>query len=332
MLVKRPDLARSLPVSKLIDIFRRTPEIFSIYWMLFRITVPVTILAEIASRLGLIEWMAPVFSPVMNLVGLPPELGLAWLTAMIVGMWGAVPLLFSLVDISTLSIADVTIFSVLMLFAHGLPIEQKIIQQAGPGMTITTMLRIAGALGYGFILHHLFTATGWLSAPVDPVWIPLSGATTWSDFFLGLGEAMIWMFVILVGLFWVLEIMKLIGLMDFLMRALSPMLRLAGIKGEAGELTAIGLFLGISYGAGFLVKEARSGRVSPRQVFLSCAFMGFAHSVIEDTILVLALGADIYTVLVGRVIFAVIATGIIALLLRSVSDTTFLATLYRQKA
>ena len=53
---------------------------------------------------------------------------------------------------------------------------------------------------------------------------------------------------------------------------------------------------------------------------------------IEDTILVLALGADIYTVLVGRVIFAVIATGIIALLLRSVSDTTFLATLYRQKA
>ena len=60
MLVKRPDLARSLPVSKLIDIFRRTPEIFSIYWMLFRITVPVTILAEIASRLGLIEWMAPV--------------------------------------------------------------------------------------------------------------------------------------------------------------------------------------------------------------------------------------------------------------------------------
>ena len=72
--------------------------------------------------------------------------------------------------------------------------------------------------------------------------------------------------------------------------------------------------------------------MSPRQVFLSCAFMGFAHSVIEDTILVLALGADIYTVLVGRVIFAVIATGIIALLLRSVSDTTFLATLYRQKA
>ncbi|WP_158285698.1 nucleoside recognition protein [Pseudohoeflea suaedae] len=319
-------------MSKLIDILRRTPETFSIYWMLFRITVPITILAELASRMGVIEWMAPVFSPVMNLVGLPPELGLAWLTAMIVGMWGAVPLLFSLVDISTLSVADVTIFSVLMLFAHGLPIEQKIIQKAGPGMMATTVLRIAGALVYGFIIHRICSATGWLSAPVDPVWVPLSGVTTWPDFFLGLGEAMVWMFVILVGLFWVLEIMKLVGLMGLLMRALSPMLRLAGIRGEAGELTAIGLFLGISYGAGFLVREARSGRVSPRQVFLSCAFMGFAHSVIEDTILVLALGADIYTVLVGRVIFAVIATGIIALLLRGVSEATFMARLYRQKA
>jgi len=319
-------------VPQLIAIFRRTPEVLPIYWMLFRITVPITILAELASRVGLIEWMAPASAPVMNLVGLPPELGLAWLTAMIVGMWGAVPLLFSLVDISTLSVADVTIFSVLMLFAHGLPTEQKIIQEAGPGMTVTTILRIAGALVYGFILNQIFSATGWLSAPVDPVWIPLSGATTWPEFFLGLGEAMVWMAVILVGLVWVLEIMKLIGLMDLLMRALSPLLRLAGIKGEAGELTAIGLFLGISYGAGFLVREARSGRVSPRQVFLSCAFMGFAHSVIEDTLLVLALGADIYSVLVGRVIFAVIATGIIALLLRGVSETTFMATLYRQKA
>ena len=88
-------------MSQLIAILRRTPEVLPIYWMLFRITVPITILAELASRVGLIEWMAPAFAPVMNLVGLPPELGLAWLTAMIVGMWGAVPLLFSLVGFAT---------------------------------------------------------------------------------------------------------------------------------------------------------------------------------------------------------------------------------------
>ncbi len=62
---------------------------------------------------------------------------------MLVGIWGAVPLIFTLVvPVSELSTADVTVFSALVLFAHGLPLEQKIIQKAGPGMVATTTLRI----------------------------------------------------------------------------------------------------------------------------------------------------------------------------------------------
>ena len=57
--------------------------------------------------------------------------------------------------------------------------------------------------------------------------------------------------------------------------------------------------------------------------------MGFAHSVIEDTLIVISLGADVYGVLVGRVVFAVAATAIIALLLRRLSDRTFFAQMFR---
>ncbi len=84
------------------------------------------------------------FCAVMSLIGLPPELGLAWLTAMLIGIWGAVPLIFTLVPVSSLTSADITVFSALILFAHGLPIEQKIIEKAGPGVLITTTLRVGG--------------------------------------------------------------------------------------------------------------------------------------------------------------------------------------------
>lgn len=57
--------------------------------------------------------------------------------------------------------------------------------------------------------------------------------------------------------------------------------------------------------------------------------MGFAHSVIEDTLIVISLGADVYGVLVGRVVFAVAATAAIALLLRRLSDRTFFAQMFR---
>jgi len=308
---------------------RNTSQTLSIYWVLVRITVPIAILTELLSRMGAVKAVAPAFAPVMNLIGLPPELGLAWLTGMLVGIWGAVPLVFTLVPVSSLSVADITVFSALILFAHGLPIEQKIIQKAGPGMIATTVLRIAGGLLYAFMLHHVLSATGWLSYQVNPVWLPMSATPDWGDYIRGLAEAMVWMLVILLVLSWGLEILKVTGLMEWMMKALSPVLRLAGIRGEAGHLTAIGLFLGISYGAGLLIREAQSGAVSPRQIFLSCVFMGFAHSVIEDTIVVMSLGANLHGVLTGRLVFAVAACAAIAALLRRLPDKAFFAQMFR---
>lgn len=308
---------------------RNTRETLGIYWVLVRITVPIAVAAEILSRMGAVKAVAPVFAPVMSLIGLPPELGVAWLTGMLVGIWGAVPLVFTLVPASSLSVADITVFSALILFAHGLPIEQKIIQKAGPGMIATTTLRIAGGLLYAFLLHHVLTATGWLSYQANPVWLPISATPDWADYLRGLAETMVWMLVILLVLSWGLEILKVTGLLSLMMKALSPVLRLAGIRGEAEHLTAIGLFLGISYGAGLLIREAQSGAISPRQIFLSCVFMGFAHSVIEDTIVVMSLGADLHGVLTGRLIFAVAACAAIAALLRRLPDKAFFAQMFR---
>jgi len=316
----------------LISAWRTTRETLEIYWVLARIVVPIAIATELLSRMGIIEAVAPTFAPVMGLVGLPPELGLAWLTGMLVGIWAAVPLIFVLAPPASLSVADITIFSALLLFAHGLPIEQKIIQKAGPRMIATTLLRVVGGLLYAFLLHHLLAVTGWLSSPVNPAWIPMSATPEWIGFFTGLLKTMVWMLVILLALSWAMAILRAIGLLALMTKALEPLLRLAGIRGEAGHFTAVGLFLGISYGGGLLIREAQSGAVSPRQVFLSCVFMGFAHSVIEDTLLVMALGADVGGVLVGRLVFAVAATAAIAGILRVVSDEAFFTWAFRKPA
>lgn len=308
----------------------KTRETLQIYWELVRIMVPVTIVTEVMSRTGLIDFAALALAPVMELFGLPPELGLAWLTGMLVGIWGAIAMIFTLVPAESMSVADITVFSSLVLIAHGLPIEQKIIQKAGPGFAITTMIRIAGAVVYAMILHNLFAATGWHAETLNPAWIPVAASTDWVGFFTGLMEALIYMLAILLALAWGLEMLKLIGLMALLMKLLAPALRLAGIRGETGQFTAVGLFLGISYGGGLLIREARSGNLSPRQVFISCIFMGFAHSIVEDTLLVMALGADVLGVLVGRLVFAIAATALIAHLIRLIPDETFFLWVFRR--
>lgn len=310
---------------------RKSQETLQIYWELVRIIVPVTIVTEVMSRAGLIEAVSPALAPVMGLFGLPPELGLAWLTGMLVGVWGAIPMIFTLVPAASMSVADITVFSALLLFAHGLPIEQKIIRKAGPGLAITTLIRVAGGILYAMMLHQLLAATGWLSETLDPAWIPVAASADWVGFLIGLVEALFFMLVILMALAWGLEILKLSGLMALLMKILAPSLRLAGIEGEAGQFTTVGLFLGISYGGGLLIREARSGEVSPRQIFISCVFMGFAHSIIEDTLIVVALGADVIGVLAGRIVFAIAATALIACLVRSIPDKDFFGWCFREQ-
>ena len=76
-----------------------------IYLVLLRILVPVMILARLAVDLGLVAWLSPLFAPLMVAVGLPPELGLAWLTAALVGIWAGAVALFTVVSVEDLTTA-----------------------------------------------------------------------------------------------------------------------------------------------------------------------------------------------------------------------------------
>lgn len=289
----------------------KTLELLRVYLGLAKLIVPVALLTEALARLGVIAAIAPVFDPVMSFYGLPAELALAWLTGMLIGLWGAITLIFTLVPVSELSVADITVFSALLLFVHALPIEQGIIRRAGPGFLATTLIRIAGGMIYAALLHWTSRATGWLDQPLIGGWQPLTPTQGWGGFLLGLAEAMGWMLVVLLVLGWAVEILRVTGLLGLMGRLIDPLLRLVGIGSEARHFAVIGTLLGIAYGGALMIREAQSGRIPPRQIFAACVFMGFSHGVIEDTAIVMALGADAFAVLWGRLVFAILATALI---------------------
>ena len=98
---------------------------------LLKILIPVSIIVKILSELGAIEIIGNYLSHAMGFVGLPGEFGLVWATAMLTNIYGAIVVLFNLSLQSSYTVAQVTVLGGMMLLAHTLPIEARIVQKAG---------------------------------------------------------------------------------------------------------------------------------------------------------------------------------------------------------
>ena len=313
-------------------LYRNMLDTVPTYLALLRIIVPLTIAMQLLVEFGVIRAVSPVFAPVMQLYGLPPELAVAWLTGMLVGLWPAVVIIFTLVPPEALSVADMTVLAALLLCIHSLPIENKILAEAGPAFWATTIIRFFGGMIFAALLHMVFTATGALSAPLDPAWIPLDDSEGWADFAVGLLQTLGAMFLILLGLSWAMELLRVSGILHRVEGTLAPLFALAGVRRKAAPCATIGLFLGTTYGGGMILREAKASKIPPRQIFITCIFMGFAHGIIEDTLLVVALGADLTSVLVARLVFSIIASAVVAVAVNRTSDEAFFGRLFRAQA
>jgi len=93
-----------------------------------------------------------------------------------------------------------------------------------------------------------------------------------------------------------------------------------GLQRDSVFSLLAGVIFGISYGAGVLISEARSGRITGRQAFLVALFLAVCHAIIEDTLLFVAYGAIWWIPVVVRLILAIAVTSAVALLWRRVGD------------
>ena len=79
-----------------------------------------------------------------------------------------------------------------------------------------------------------------------------------------------------------------------------------------------------------IIKEARAGHLSPRDIVLSLSFMALCHSLIEDTLFMVALGGDLSGLLLGRFVFAVVMTAVLARVVHAMTDLQLNRFLFRR--
>jgi len=298
-------------------------EAGSTTFTLLKILIPVSIIVKVLSEFGLIEIIGEYLTPVMGIVGLPGEFGLVWATAMITNLYGALVVFFNISLTNVYSVAQVTVLSCMILVAHTLPIEARIAQKAGVRLWYTLVLRIGAAIILGFLLNIIFVTFGLFKESNQIIWQPGNTDPTISEWIIGELRNYLMIFLIILTLIALMRVLKKTGALDRLNNFLKPGLRLIGMSKDAAPLAIIGTTLGLAYGGGLIIKEAKSGILNKKDIFYSLSLMGLSHSLIEDTLLMLAIGASIVGVLFGRIIFTIIAMIILIKIVNHISNKVF---------
>lgn len=297
-------------------------DAFNASYELFKVMIPILILVKVLQEMGMIQYLAYPLRPVMELVGLPAEMGLVWAFAIINNIYTGMIVLISLIGDNPLTTAQATILGMLMLVGHGLPVECAIARRSGARFLFQCFMRLFGAFVFAFILHQIYSRTGTLQDPALMLFSAENTAnasiSTWAiEQVKNLASIVIVIFSLLV----MMRLLQAIRAIDFMNWLLRPVLKLIGIGPKASAITVIGLTMGLSYGGGLIINEANRGTVDKEDIFYSLTLMGLCHSIIEDTLLIMLIGGHISGIFWGRLILSVIAMAIIVQIIRRLPNT-----------
>lgn len=283
-----------------------------------KIMVPVMLVVDLAERWGFIKTIGHVLAPGMALLDLPPEAGLVWISTAFIGIYGGIAALIAVSSTIDLSAGQLNALCAMMLIAHNIPVEQAIVRAAGASFAATAGLRLSIALVYGGAIAWGSRLSGVLTDPVTLTWLQgsaLAESTQAGSYWAWIQSTTATMMMILVIIFilaFLLDVMERLGVTRRITALLAPLLRLSGLDARVTPVTTVGVLLGLTYGGALIIEASQKHQFDARTRFLALTWLSLSHSLIEDTLLMMALGANVWIVLAGRLAVTLLVVALLA--------------------
>ena len=298
----------------LVNIFQETTKIF---WILFKVILPVVIVIRALELIGAIPFLAKFLEPLTSFIGIDGSLGLVWMAAILVNIYAGLAAFASLQAIFDYSVAETTILGLIILIAHSLPIEVAIAKKSRISWIFNLSFRFINAIVAGKILNLIFTKYELFNEPNQSVLqVPNELVSNFEWATLQIQNFFI-IFLIIFFIISTINVFKSLGVWSLIINIMKIPLSYLGMSEKVANIILIGLTLGISFGGGFLIEESKKNNISKKDILLSLSFLSLCHSIIEDTILILLLGSHISGILFFRFIYTVIIILLMKILLET---------------
>jgi spore maturation protein SpmB len=265
--------------------------------------VPVSLVVSLARYAGILQAIGRVAGGAFRILGLPGEAAVPFVTSAFLNIYSAIAAMGSL----ALSPKELTTMAVMCLVAHNLIVETAVLKRAGSSAFAVVALRIGGALAVAFVLRYAVpdapAAGASLGAAAAPETIPALLAS-WAR---TTGVLVAKVLAIVTGLMLVQRLLSHFGITRWLARAAAPLMRLFGLPGSTAFSWIVANTLGLAYGSAILIEETKSGRLAEADARLLNYHIAVSHSLLEDTLLFVAIGVSALWIMVPRLLLAMVA-------------------------
>lgn len=274
-------------------------------WMA-KITVIITFAVAILRWAGVLSLLAEWLTPFFKLMGLSAEGVLVFITAAFTNLYAVIAL------IATLGIdyRMATILAVMGLICHNMIVETAIQSKAGASTIYIIALRVVMAFVAAVVLNLILPVdyTGTLLVSVtDTVAVNASLGEVLYSWLISILKLLPMMFAIILTLNMLQAVLREYRLIDYLSIPFKPLMFLFGLSKDSSILWLIMNTIGLAYGGSILINEYETGAVDEQDARLLNSHVALSHSLVEDTLLFVAIGIGLFWLIVPRIILAVIA-------------------------
>ncbi len=267
-----------------------------------KIVIPVSFLVTLLQWTGWLNRLDFILNPLTSLINLPPQAALPILTGMLVNLYAVI----AIITVIPFTIEQMTLIAIFNLMAHGLIMEGIVQHKSGLNIIKATLIRITAAVLTVFIISHFLGNTS-QSVAVPAAFTAhtplLEALKTWG---MDLIRLLLKIFGIIMVIMIILEALRALGWMEYLLRFSQPLMRFLGLSDRTTMMWVAAILFGLLYGGAVIAEEAKKGGLAKEELERLHIFIGSNHAMVEDPALFAVLGLNPFWLLVPRFMTAIV--------------------------
>ncbi|MDR1500813.1 MAG: nucleoside recognition domain-containing protein [Tannerellaceae bacterium] len=285
-------------------ILRALPKSGKTCLWLLKIILPISLGVRLLQYSGLLGEFSALVAPAFSVIGLPGETAIVFITSLFCPLYAPIALISSM----SLGVREATILAIMCLVSHSLIVESSVQAKTGSGFWEMTVLRVVMSFVIAFCLNMVMPRDGWgvIGAQVsagdgDTL---LDVLALWLTGSVKVTATILIIVTCLMALHYVLEEFNL---MKGLSKGLEPVMKVFGLPGDTAFLWLVGNLVGLAYGGAIMMEQVERKKLSAKSGNLLNYHLAVSHSLLEDTIIFVAIGIPALWIIVTRLMFAAAA-------------------------